>query len=58
MINMRSAYTKVVTVIARNCLVICSASRDLVPFAQFKKCEKHSWNSVNVSKVAGLECQF
>ena len=28
--------------------------RDLVSFVQFKKREKHSWKSVNVSKVAGL----
>ena len=24
----------------------CVASRDLVPFVQFKKCEKHPWKSV------------
>ena len=28
--------------------------RDLVPFIQFKKREKHSWKSVTFSKVAGL----
>ena len=27
--------------------------RDLVPFAQFKKHEKHPWRSVTFSKVAG-----
>ena len=27
---------------------------DLVPFAQFKKGEKHPWRSVTFSKVAGL----
>ena len=32
--------------------VICDALRDLVPFVQFKECEKHPWRSVNVSKVA------
>ena len=32
---------------------ICGALRDLVPFAQFKKREKHLWMSVNFSKVAG-----
>ena len=26
--------------------------RDLVPFVQFKKREKHSWRSVNFSRVA------
>ena len=31
---------------------ICGALRDLVPFVQFKKREKHSWRSVNFSKVA------
>ena len=29
--------------------------RNLVPFVQFKKREKHSWRSVNFSKVAGLK---
>ena len=29
--------------------------RDLVPFVQFKKCEKHSSRSVTFSKVAGLK---
>ena len=33
---------------------ICDALRDLVPFVQFKKREKHPWRSVNFSKVAGL----
>ena len=31
---------------------ICGALRDLVPFVQFKKREKHPWRSVNFSKVA------
>ena len=30
------------------------ALRDLVPFAQIKKREKHPWRSVTFSKVAGL----
>ena len=30
---------------------ICGALHDLVPFAQFKKREKHPWWSVNFSKV-------
>ena len=29
------------------------ALRDLVPFVQFKKREKHPWRSVTFSKVAG-----
>ena len=33
---------------------ICDALRDLVPFVQFKKREKHSWRIVNFSKVAGF----
>ena len=33
----------------------CDALRDLVPFAQFKKREKHPWRSVNFSEVAGLK---
>ena len=36
----------------------CDALRDLVPFAQFKKREKHSWKSVTFSKVAGFSLQF
>ena len=27
--------------------------RDLVPFVQFKTCQKHPWRSVTFSKVAG-----
>ena len=32
----------------------CDALRDLVPFVQFKKREKHPWRSVTFSKVAGF----
>ena len=32
---------------------ICDALRNLVPFVQFKKHEKHPWRSVSFSKVAG-----
>ena len=28
--------------------VVCDALRDLVPFVQFKKREKHSWRSVTL----------
>ena len=31
----------------------CDALRDLVPFIQFKKREKHPWRSVPFIKVAG-----
>ena len=34
-------------------LHICDALRDLVPFLQLKKREKHPWRSVTFSKVAG-----
>ena len=30
---------------------ICGALRDLVPFVQFKKREKHPWRSANFSKI-------
>ena len=33
---------------------ICDVLRDLVPFVQFKKREKHPWRSVTFSKVAGF----
>ena len=33
---------------------LCDALRDLVPFLQFKKREKHLWRSVTFSKVAGF----
>ena len=29
---------------------ICDFLRDLVPFVQFKKCEKHPWRSVTFSE--------
>ena len=32
--------------------MICDGLRDLVPFVQFKKREKHPWTSVIFSKVA------
>ena len=31
--------------------IICNALRDLVPFVQYKKREKHPWRSVTFSKV-------
>ena len=33
---------------------ICDTLRDLIPFLQFKKREKHPWRSVTFSKVAGF----
>ena len=36
----------------------CDALRDLVPFVQFKKREKHPWRSVTFSKVAGYWMLF
>ena len=35
---------------------ICDVLRDLAPFAQLKKREKHPWRSVTFSKVAGFSC--
>ena len=32
---------------------LSNALRDLVPFVQFKKREKHPWRSVTLIKVAG-----
>ena len=32
----------------------CDTLRDLLPFVQFKKHEKHPWRSVTFSKVVGL----
>ena len=31
------------------CFVICSALRDLVPFVQIKKREKHPWRSIKIN---------
>ena len=36
----------------------CGALRDLVPFVQFKKREKHPWRSVTFSKVPGFDPQL
>ena len=35
------------------CVQICDTLRDLAPFVQFEKREKHPWRSVTFSKVAG-----
>ena len=34
--------------------ITCDALRDLAPFIQFKKREKHPWRRVTFSKVAGF----
>ena len=39
-------------------MIICGALRDLVPFVQFKKREKHPWRSVTLSKLAGSSLNF
>ena len=36
-------------------ITISNALRDLIPFVQFKKREKHPWRSVTFSKVAGQQ---
>ena len=33
---------------------ICDVLRDLVPFGQFKKREKHPWRTVTFSEIAGF----
>ena len=38
--------------------IICDALRDLVPFAQLWKREKHPWRKVTFSKVAGWSLQL
>ena len=35
----------------QTCTAICGALRDLVPFVQFKKREKHPWRSANFSNI-------
>ena len=37
---------------------IRGALRDLVPFVQFKKREKHPWRGVNFSKIAGFSTTY
>ena len=39
-------------------MFICGAFRDLVPFVQFKKREKHPWRSVTFCKVSGFSLQL
>ena len=36
----------------------CDPLHDLVPFAQFKKREKHPWRSVTFSNVVGFSLQL
>ena len=38
--------------------LLCDALRNLGPFVQFKKREKHLWKSVASSKVAALASNF
>ena len=49
----KSFIAKLETIGCKCCLniasVICDALRDLIPFVQFKKREKHPWRSVNFS---------
>ena len=39
-------------------IIICDALHDLVPFVQFKKCEKHPWRSCRLLKVTLLHGCF
>ena len=43
---------------AEICFLIYDALRDLLAFAQFKKCEKHPWKSVTLSEVVGFSLQL
>ena len=43
---------------SRTCFNIWDALRDLIPFVQFRKREKHPWRSVTFSKVADLKLQL
>ena len=38
-------------------MTFCGALRDLVPFVQFKKREKHPWRSVNFLQSDKRACQ-
>ena len=38
-------------------MFMCGALRDLVPFVQFKKYEKHPWRSATFSKAAGFNAK-
>ena len=35
----------------RQCLEVCDSLRNLLPFVQFQKREKHPWSSVTFSKA-------
>ena len=49
---MRAAKIVLFDMLILTILTIDDALRDLVPFAQFKKREKHPWRSVAFGKVA------
>ena len=51
---MRAAKIVLFDMLILTILTIDDALCDLVPFAQFKKREKHPWTSVTFSKVAGF----
>ena len=42
-----------ITFILLSSLNLCDALQNLVPFAQFKKREKHPWRSITCSRVTG-----
>ena len=44
--------------ISHHLALICDALRDLVPFAQFKKREKHPWRSVTFSTPSWVFSRF
>ena len=52
--------TRLMTMLGKNKLKrrICGVLRDLVPFVQFWKCEKHPWRSVTSVKLLAEACNF
>ena len=46
------------TYLASSGTYICDALRDLVPFVQFKKREKHPWWAATFCKIAGFSLQL
>ena len=45
---------KLIVYLHVNRIFICDVLRDLVPFVQFEKHEKHSWSSVTFGKDASF----
>ena len=52
--------TRLMTMLGKNKFKrrICGVLRDLVPFVQFWKCEKHPWRSVTSVNLLAEACNF